>query len=381
MRLLINALSARQGGGQTYLINLLQFIPDGFPHQIYLLAPAALKLPISQSSVTRVAVSAPVENPVFRALWERVRLPAVIRELRVDVLFCPGGVVGTAPTERCKTVAMFRNMIPFDLAQRRRYPLGYQRMRNWLLQRLVLSGLKRADLVIFISDFARRVIEGAAGGPLKRWALIPHGVGPRFRTAGRTDLVRPRWLPAEGYLLYVSTLDYYKAQIEVVQGYALLRKRRNLREKLLLVGAENPDYARRVRAEVARLGLQNDVIIPGPVPYDEMPALYHYAIFNIFASESENCPNILLEALGAGRPILCSNRPPMPEFGGDAVVYFDPALPQDFADRALALRDDAQRGAALAARAVQRSSLYDWSNTARKTWEALANVGQAGVPR
>jgi glycosyltransferase involved in cell wall biosynthesis len=271
-------------------------------------------------------------------------------------------------------------MIPFDLDQRRRYPLGYQRTRNWLLQRLLLAGLKRADLVIFISDHARRVFERAANGPLRRWVLIPHGVGPRFRTAGRTDLARSRWLPAEGYLLYVSTLDYYKAQLEVVQGYALLRKR-GLHEKLLLVGAENPSYGRRVRNEVAKLGLQDDVIIAGALPYDEMPALYHHAALNIFASESENCPNVLLEALGAGRPILCSNRPPMPEFGGDAVAYFDPASPQEFADCAQALRADPQRGAALATRAVQRSLLYDWGNTASMTWEALGSAGEADTRR
>lgn len=374
MRILINAFSARQGGGQTYLINLLQFIPDGFPHEIFLLAPAALRLPVSHPSVTRIAVGAPVENPLFRALWERVRLPALIRELRADLLFCPGGVIGAAPPEGCRTVTMFRNLIPFDLAQRRRYPLGYQRVRNWLLQRAMLASMKRADLIIFLSDFARRVIERAAGGPLERWVLIPHGVGPRFKTAGRMDISRPQWLPAEGYLLYVSSLDYYKAQIEIVQGYALLRERGVLREKLLLVGPENPDYGRRVRAEVARLGLQGEVLIPGARPYEELPALYHHAFLNIFASEAENCPNILLEALGSGRPILCSSRPPMPDFGGDAVAYFDPASPREFADRVLALSGDAPRMAALAALAAQRVALYDWESTARMTWDALGKL-------
>ena len=374
MRILINAFSARQGGGQTYLINLLQFIPDGFPHEIFLLAPAALRLPVSHPGVTRIAVGTPVENPLFRALWERVRLPALIRDLRADLLFCPGGVIGAAPPEGCKTATMFRNLIPFDLAQRRRYPLGYQRVRNWLLQRVMLASMKQADLIIFLSDFARRVIERAAGGPLERWVLIPHGVGPRFKTAGRADIPRPQWLPAEGYLLYVSSLDYYKAQIEIVQGYALLKERGDLREKLLLVGPENPDYGRRVRTEVARLGLQSEVLIPGARPYEELPALYHHAFMNIFASEAENCPNILLEALGSGRPILCSNRPPMPDFGGDAVAYFDPASPQEFADSVLALRGDAPRMAALAALAAQRVALYGWENAARMTWDALGKL-------
>ena len=43
MRILINAYSARLGGGQTYLINLLRRLPEGQPLELLVYAPASLR--------------------------------------------------------------------------------------------------------------------------------------------------------------------------------------------------------------------------------------------------------------------------------------------------------------------------------------------------
>ena len=43
----------------------------------------------------------------------------------------------------------------------------------------------------------------------------------------------------------------------------------------------------------------------------------------MFPSLIENSPNILLEAMAYGAPVLAGKHDPMPEFGGSAVRYFD----------------------------------------------------------
>ncbi|MFO7712890.1 glycosyltransferase family 4 protein [Desulfosarcina sp.] len=369
MKVVINAWSARMGGGQTYLINLLRYLPDRQDMQIYIYAPETLAVP-TDGSVTRLFTRWPTENPLSRAVWEKVVFPSVLRKLGADVLFCPGGVVGTRAPRRCKTATMFRNMIPFDPVQRQKYPLGYQRLRNWMLNRLMLQSMIQADLVIFISEHARKVIEKIAKTTLKKTAVIPHGVNPRFSTPGKGTTPRPEWLPEE-YLLYVSTIDFYKAQVEVVRAYARLRQIRPAREKLLLVGHETAPYGQKVRQEIARFGLEKDVVMVGTVAHEQMPALYQHAKINIFASQSENCPNILLEALAAGRPILSSNRPPMPEFGGDAVIYFDPSSPDELAGKLVALIDDAKTMAMLSEKARVHSMRFDWETAAMGTWDAI----------
>lgn len=371
MRVLINALSARQGGGQTYLINLLKLLPSGCDIEVFILAPQSLKVP---DGITRLHTNFPLENPFLRTLWERFWLPILLRKIRADVFFCPGGVVSTEAPRGCKTVTMFRNMLPFDLKQRKKYPLGYDRLRNWILNKIMLRSMLRADLVIFISKYAQGVIENIAQGSLKKSVVIPHGINPHFRLHSGENLTCPSWLPPEGYLLYVSTLDVYKSQIEVVQAYSILRNKRLTKEKLLIVGAENAWYGKKVREEIAKFGLDNEVIVVGSVPYSQLPAIYHHAVINIYASETENCPNILLEALAAGRPIVASKREPMPEFAGDAVVYFDPSSPLDIADAILSVIDDPVRREQLSQRAYEHSKLYDWQRSAQLTWSAIEQI-------
>jgi len=113
MKIIINAFSARRGGGQTYLLNLLRHLDDCTGMEIFVLAPNSLQLP-THPAVTRLAVNWPTDNPLLRIMWERFLLPKMLKKMDADLLFCPGGLVNTRVPKGCKTVTMFRNMIPFD---------------------------------------------------------------------------------------------------------------------------------------------------------------------------------------------------------------------------------------------------------------------------
>ena len=60
------------------------------------------------------------------------------------------------------------------------------------------------------------------------------------------------------------------------------------------------------------------------ISYDDLHQKYLDADLGLFASSCENMPNILLETMGAGLPIACSNRQPMPEILKNGGEYFDP---------------------------------------------------------
>ncbi|MNF67525.1 Mannosylfructose-phosphate synthase [compost metagenome] len=320
MKIVFNALSARLGGGQTYLINLFQFVPFDRDLEIRVFAPSSLKLS-DHPKVRRVEPAWPTENSIVRALWEKWVLPGILKAEKADVLFCPGGVVGACAPAGCKVATMFRSMIPFDLRVRKSLLLGLQRLRNWLLNRIMLKSMSEADLTIFISSYARSVIESLTKA--KKPVTIHHGIGSVFRMHGKST-VRPDFLPGKEYILYVSKFDVYKHHFQVVSACGELSKELCGRFLLILVGETNLPEAERVKALIARLGLEDRVLLLGAIPYQELPPLYHHAHLNLFASSYENCPNILLEALASGRPMICSNVMPMPEFGVDAAVYFSP---------------------------------------------------------
>ena len=370
MKIVINAFSARLGGGQTYLKNLLLHLPDEADLDILVYAPAGLRLP-EDRRIRRGATAWPTENPVLRTLWEKFFLPRILLKEKAQILFCPGGVVALDVPAGCKTVTMFRNMLPFDPVALAKVPNGLQKMRNFLLKRVMLSSMLNADLTIFISDHARRIIEELIH--VQNAVTIPHGISAAFRTHAKT-LRRPAWLPNGEYLLYVSRFEVYKHHFEVAAGFAAMPLELTRHYKLLLIGETNEKLVSRIAALAHKKELDDQILVVGPIPYVDLPAIYHHAKVILFASSCENCPNILLEALGAGRPVLSSDVMPMPEFGANAVDYFSPSNPSSICDALVKVLRDEPRQNELAALAAHRSADFDWSITSQKTWQHITGL-------
>ena len=373
VKVLINALSARRGGGQTYLVNLLDNIDAVENIDVILLLSDDFVTTQNQRILKIIAPKA-TSNPIIRAVWEFLNIPLLINKYNVDVLYCPGGLVNVLFTNKCYIVTMFQNMIPFMPAIRCQYSYGWQRIRNWILEHLLLFSMSRSDIVIFISEYAKSVIRKRLHNQINKAIVIPHGINDTFRHIYNSKPHRPDWLFNSDYLLYVSIFEPYKNHLEVVRGFYKLKTLRSTTEKLLLVGKNDLPAGFKVKEEIARLGLQDDVIMVGNIAYSELPALYYNAKINIFASTCENCPNIMLEALGSGRPLLVSNVPPMTEFGDSAVAYFDPTSPDDIASQLLAIIDSPQQLCSLGNKAFKQSEMFDIRSAATLTWRAIQQL-------
>lgn len=370
----INALSALWGTGQFYISNLLCYAKDFPDIKVYVFAPPGFSHLYALPTVEVIPCCFPAKSILHRTLWERWKMPVLLRNLKADLLFCPGGTINSSPPPGCLTAVVFQNMLVFDIHNRHRFPIGYGRLRLTLLERISRRNFKVVDLLIFVSEYAKNVVDAKVPDRKGSSVVIPYGLGETFQTAVKKNVPRLESLPKEDYLLYVSVIDAFKAQIEVVRAYNLLCQKRDTKEKLFLVGPEYVPYGRLVRKEIRRLELEDKVIITGSIPYADMPSVYHNAKAHIFASACENCPNVVLESLGSGRPLFLSNRPPMPEVAGDSAVYFDPYKPEELADLLSRYLDDEQWTKEMGRRAFKRSLPYSWETTARKTFQAFEDL-------
>ena len=374
MRIFINALSARLGGGQTYLSNLLQHVPQNENVKIFVLVQPSFKLEGLPKNVERIEKTY-LENPFLRAIWEEIFLSSILKKLEIDLFFSPGGLLPRSLPSNLLKVVTFQNMLPFDHGQRMKYPFGYRYLRDYLLEFGLASAMRRADLVIFISEFAQKFIKQKLGALKGQSIIVPHGIQASFKFCMDKLLPKPSWVPTGDYFLYVSFIDRYKAQLELVRGFSLYLQQGGL-EKLVLVGAEYPPYANLVREEIVKLGLTDWVYMIGNKPHSELPAAYQNARINLFASRVENCPNILLEMMASRRPALVSNRDPMPEFGGDSVAYFDPDSPENIAQEISVLTHDPGRQETLSSQAFEKAAMYTWEYSSEKTWGAICALAR-----
>ena len=369
--ILINCLSALQGGGQTYLLQLFSHIPQHLKKNVVILSHIKNQHLWEALGIEVIAARWASTSIVHRIVFETALLPRLMDMRRIHVYVAPAGLLPFGTLSGVKTVTIFQNLLPFAPIERRRYPIGYMRLRLWLLRFGMNYAFQRANLVICLSRHSQTILTQKLPRLNGHTVVVPHGLDPDFLYTPERPL--PPNIQGE-YVLYVSILDVYKAQIEVIQAWHLLQQQRNTRERLLLIGPAYPPYARKVKRLIQTLHLEDCVEILGKIPYKQLPMYYQHAKINLFASSCETFGIILLEKLAAGKPVFCSCYHPFQEIAGDAAIYFDPYAPEQLTRLLLKYLDDEHGRAELGRRALQQSLQFDWKTTAEKTWNLLAEL-------
>jgi glycosyltransferase involved in cell wall biosynthesis len=374
MRIGIDASNLRQGGGITHLVQLLSAAdPDaaGMDRVVVWGAPHVLaELPDRPWLDRRVPPG--LSSRTGRVDWQHRRL-AEAADGAIDLLFVPGG----AYLGRFRPfVTMFRNMLPFDRVERRRYGASRMRVKMEMLRAVQRRTFGRADGVIFLTKYAQQVVaaDGVAIGG--RTAVIPHGIESRFFAPPRVQRPLREYSSSQPFRwLYVGVIHDYKRPWHVAEAIACLR-RSGAPVTLDFVGPAYPPALQRLEETVARLDPSGSFIrIGAEMSHVHLARHYPTADAFVFASTCENMPNCLLEAMAAGLPIACSDREPMRTILHDGGVYFDPEQPAAIARAMRSLMSDASERATLAARAHERATQYDWARCARDTFAFLAAVG------
>lgn len=183
------------------------------------------------------------------------------------------------------------------------------------------------DIRTFSRTFLRRIwirwtVKNAAwlfavAGDLKRWVVdvagetgridVSHnGVdGERFLPMDKATCRQRLGLTEGGrVVVMVGRIESPKGQQIVVDAVTLLIEGGG-DWRLLLVGpVDDAAYAEGVRRKAADSKSSGRIVLAGAVPHDELPVWFSAADIFAMASDNEGCPNVLLEAMACGLPVV-----------------------------------------------------------------------------
>ncbi|MCD2144536.1 MSMEG_0565 family glycosyltransferase [Gordonia paraffinivorans] len=230
-----------------------------------------------------------------------------------------------------------------------------------------------------VNPYARICVSRAVAQEVEEgWGLsptvIPNGVAyQRFADAASDDPgaveARRRWSDRLGdYVLAVGGIEPRKGSIDLLDAYALLRKR-HPELTLVFAGGETLFDYRDYRAEFDRRRAELDVepIVLGNVPDDDLPSLVAACRVFAFPSVKEGFGLAAMEALAAGRPVVVRELPILREVFADTVTYAS-TVPELADALEAALTPDC--GRAEAGRAL--ASSLTWEDAARRHLEFYA---------
>jgi glycosyltransferase involved in cell wall biosynthesis len=311
---------------------------------------------------------------LLRTIWQRFCLSHAARNEGCEMLFVPGG---SYAGNFHPAVTMSQNLLPFEVPELRRYGWTLFTLKLLLLRFTQSRSFKKADGVIFLTEYAHDVVLKVIGKLRGQTCIVPHGLNARFKSAPKLQRAIADYDDTHPYrVLYVSIIDQYKHQWHVVEAVAALRKQ-GLPIVLDLVGPSYPPALQRLNATIERVDAERHwVHYHGAIAFDALHHHYAQADLGLFASSCENMPNILLETMASGLPIACSNKGPMPEMLGKAGVYFDPEQPDDIACALHELIESPALRTELAHASYNRAQQYSWQRCADETFGFLAAIMQ-----
>ena len=370
IRIAINALSGRVGGGVTGFRFLLPALgrlgcDDEF-HVIISPRQTVIREAVPPGFKVHF-VSFDATNLVKRVLFEQVVLPVLLLRWKIDVLYSVGNT--TSLLAPCKVVLLMENSNPYS-----RLDLPWSWKERIHLRTLRLLGALsawRADRIRFVSEDSRNLLCNQLGISREKTSVIYHGYSP-VTPNGSMKPVDGSTLPGR-FILTVSTLAPHKNLERLMAAFNLLVERSGYPGELLIIGSGwFHGYAKRLRHLQSTLAHGARIHFLGEKSAEELASYYRAADAFVWVSLEETFGLPVVEAMGYGAPVVTGQCPvdgpayfnPSEEICGDAAAYCNPLDVQSIAGAMQSVLSDPARRELLRRGGSRRADDFNWAAVA-----------------
>lgn len=365
MKVFLNLLAGTTGGQLTRARAFLDRFENHMPTAQLIIVKEKSVLCEYLSTSKRVIIDLPIGTGRLKSLrrmwWENITMPRLIRQYSADVYLTFSHYLPQVNKLSLPTVVGVSNLAPFSKEAWSHESL-FVKLKMSVLRQTIVSSARRANCVLALSETCRDILV-EHGVRWEKVIVTPNGVDAFWglpslpsELLNRLGIVRP-------YLLYVSHFYRYKNHTRLVEAYALLPAALRKSHQLVLVGKPyNRAYYTETLSLIKRLGLFDSVLLIPGESSEHLKVLYQKAKLFVFPSLIENSPNILLEAMMAGTPVVTSDLPPMPEFCDGATEYFNALDASDMVGKLEQILDDSNHLADLSRRSRTQAGKFTWDD-------------------
>jgi len=323
-------------------------------------------------------VHLPFENylhsPLRNVFWHQASLPGLSRRRKFDVLFLPAGNRRLPLTAPCPTVGTVHDFSSIHVQGK------YDRARMIYILKVPPFLVRRLTHVLTVSESSKKDIVEYARVPAEKVTVTPLAANPGVYFPREREealaMLSPSCKVRPPYILYTSRLEHPgKNHSRLIGAFAELKRKDKIPHQLVLAGSDW-DRAAEVHLAAEQSGFAGDILFTGFVSTQDLPLLMQAAEVFVFPSLYEGFGLPILEAMACGTPVACSSISSMPEVAGDAGVLFDPYDEGSIAAAIRSIITQTDLRKRIAARGLERSKLFSWSATAKRTLEVLRSAAR-----
>ncbi|MBA7537984.1 Alpha-monoglucosyldiacylglycerol synthase [subsurface metagenome] len=189
------------------------------------------------------------------------------------------------------------------------YPIP-ERVTQEAIKMIISNLAYKTDCITTPSASMRKIIENY--GIKNRIEVIPNAIHlisfKEDNELKRTEIKRKYNLKEDDkIILFVGRVASEKSVDKIIKALAIIKKRNNGKEKLLIVG--NGPAIDELKELARTLKVEEDVIFTGTVSYEEIQHYYKMAYVFTIASTTETFGIVTIEALASGVPVVAVKAP------------------------------------------------------------------------
>lgn len=346
--------------GITSYIDLNKRALENMGHEVYVFTFGDLDHKDNESRVIRSPGLPLADTGYYLSLRYKTAAKKLLQTMDVVHVHHPflSGRLALAYCRPASIPIVFTNHTRFDLYAQARLPIMPEEISLSLLQAYMPDFCESMDLVISPSEGMKKVLRqfGVEG----HIEVVPNGANlTNFHNANPLPRSEFGFSDDDILLIYTGRIAPEKNLEFLIQAFAGVAEIiPNV--YLLIVGGGQKEHVEMVTPVPADFGVQERVRFVGMVPYEKLPS--YLAMCNIFvtASVTEVHPYTVIEAMGAGLPIMGIDSPGV----GDSVVDGESGL--------LAREDLASYTAKLTHLCINRDLQKRFGAEARKTSEKFS---------
>jgi len=246
-------------------------------------------------------------------------------------------------------------------------------IRAWYSRKI--DSLRRADLLLSISDYARREAMDTLGLSGEGIVNISSAAGEFFRPAPLAGEALNRLLAHYGldrpFIMYNGAFESRKNLPRLLQAFAQLPGPVRDSHCLLLAGMASSESRSLLMCQADSLGIRPQLRLAGYIPDQDLLSFYSHCALFVFPSLHEGFGLPALEAMSCGAPVIGSNTTSIPEVIGLPGALFDPKEPADMARKMEEALTDGDFNRSLREHGLRQATCFSWESSASRTLEAI----------
>ncbi len=316
---------------------------------------------LKELNVSSLVFKTTKENPLWWSWWLNIKLPAVLKKQKADVLV---SVFGISSLKTKLPQCLIIHELDFL-----HYPELFKKTHQYFYNQNTKKTLPKVNKIITRSHLLKNEILKNKAVDAGKIALI-HGaaremfqlVEPQSRIA-----IREKFTSGAEYFIYAGPIYLQKNLRNLLKAFSVFKKRQKSNMKLVLVGVV--DKKSIPFTEILKtFKYRHDVLLINEPEEEELVNLLASAYALINPCINEGFSLTLIEAMACQIPVITSS---ITEIESDAVLTIDPENVDDIAQKMMLIYKDENMRSTLIKKGIEINKQFNWDKTAQLVWKCI----------